>query len=455
MKVVVVGGGLAGVSCALELADQGHRVSLLERAPQLGGLCRSVVDPVAGRVDTGQHVYLGSCTALEQFLGRIGARPQLSQRRLALVVVDPASGVSRRLGAAPLPAPLHLLPVLLGWPGLGPAAMAQAARIRSSLRHGDHGHLDQVPARSWLESLGQAEAIIENLWEPFLVSACNVKLERCSAAVAAFVIRQGLLSSPLAGAIRVPGTDLTAWLHPPADRALQQAGVEVRLRSRAAAVTRLESGAFEIVDSDGGRVAADRVVLATAAQQASRLLREGGLVEPRVEAAARLADSPIVNVHLFTDRPFLPGPIVLVPRSPLQWMFDRSALDRSHGDGPFHSAISISAADVEIGIPEDELIAQMWRLCQSTFPGASRAQLLHARVTREAHATFAAGPGSNALRPGPRSQLPGLLLAGSWTDTGWPATMEGAVRSGQAAAAACPPGSSSAELGDRVGLAVG
>jgi len=455
MKVVVIGGGLAGISCALGLADQGHQVSLLERAPQLGGLCRSVVDPIAGRVDTGQHVYLGSCTALEEFLQRIGAHPQHRQRRLALVVADPASGISRRLAAAPLPAPLHLLPVLLGWPGLGLPAMVQAERIRSALRHGDQGQLDQVPARSWLQSLGQGEAIIDNLWEPFLVAACNVSLERCSAALAAFVIRQGLLSSPAAGAIRVPGTDLTAWLHPPAERALRKAGVEVRLRSRAAAVSRPEHGAFEIVDADGGRMAADRVVLATAAAQASRLLREGGLIEPQVEAAAGLADSPIVNIHLFTDRPFLPGPIVLVPRSPLQWLFDRSALDPSPGDGPFHSAISISAADAEIGTPEDELIARMWRLCQSTFPGGSRAQLLHARVTREAHATFAARPGSNSLRPGPRSRLSGLLLAGSWTDTGWPATMEGAVRSGQAAAAACPPGSGSAELGRRTRLVVG
>jgi uncharacterized protein with NAD-binding domain and iron-sulfur cluster len=152
MRTVVVGGGLAGISCALGLADRGHQVSLVERAPQLGGLCRSVDDPVAGRVDTGQHVYLGSCTALEGFLERIGARPQLRQRRLGLVVVDPVSGRSRQLVAAPLPAPLHLLPVLLGWPGLTAAGQAQAARGGAGGGHPGAGRRDPGPAPSMLAS---------------------------------------------------------------------------------------------------------------------------------------------------------------------------------------------------------------------------------------------------------------------------------------------------------------
>jgi hypothetical protein len=284
-----------------------------------------------------------------------------------------------------------------------------------------------------------------------LVSACNVRRERCSAALAAFVIRQGLLSSAGAGAIRVPGTDLTGWLHPPAEQALRGAGVSLRLRARATALMAGPKGGFELVDSDGARLAADMVVLATAPAQANRLIQEGGLSEALVAGAAELPDSPIVNVHLFSDRPFLPGQIVVVPGSPLQWLFDRSALNPDPAAGPFQSAISISAADAEIGTPEDQLIGRLWQLCQRTFPAASRAHLLHARVTREAHATFAAWPGSNSRRPGARSQIPGLLLAGSWTDTSWPATMEGEVRCGQAAAAAA----GSAELADRGRLAVG
>ncbi len=437
-ETIVVGGGLAGIACALELADHGHRVSLLERATTLGGLCRSVQDPLLGRVDTGQHVYLGCCTELERLLERLQVAPSLRQSRLELTVVDPATATVRRLRAAALPALLHLLPVLLRWPGLGPAAVMEVRRVAQGLRGQPAAELDDVPARGWLESLGQSPTVIRTLWEPLLVAACNLDLQSCSAAAAAQVISEGLLGSPSAAALRVPGTDLSSWLGPPAERALSRAGVHVRLRWRAQEVSRTEEGRLRVSDSEGAGLDADQVVLATRAGHALGLLRRGGLGDPGVELAAGLPDSPIVNVHLFTDRPFLPGSVVVVPRSPLQWLFDRTALSPQADSNPgiYHSAISISAAKKEIAVAEDRLSATMWQLCQSTFPAASRARLLGSRVTREAHATFAPITGSQRLRPGPRTSIPGLLVAGSWTATGWPATMEGAVRSGRAAAAA-------------------
>ena len=434
---IVVGGGLAGISCALGLADRGHRVTLLERAPTLGGLCRSIPDPVMGRVDTGQHVYLGCCTELERLLERLRVAPSLRQTRLDLTVVDPATATARRLRAAPLPAPAHLLPVVLGWPGLGLAAIPEVQRVARSLHGLALGELDDVPAQGWLESLGQGPTVIRTLWEPLLVSACNLDLRACSAAAAARVISEGLLGSPRAAALRVPGTDLSAWLGPPAERALSRAGVEVRLRWRAHGVSLTEDGGFRVSDAGGAGLTADRVVLATSAQHALGLLRRGGLEDSGIERAATLPDSPIVNVHLFTDRPFLPGPVVVVPRSPLQWLFDRTELSSEAGSSPeiYHSAISISAAQDEVVVAEDRLADTMWQLCRSTFPAASRARLVGSRVTREAHATFAPVTGSERLRPGAATSIPGLLVAGSWTATGWPATMEGAVRSGAAAAA--------------------
>jgi squalene-associated FAD-dependent desaturase len=440
VKVVVVGGGLAGISCALQLADRGHSVTLLERASHLGGLCRSVEDPVAGRVDTGQHVYLGCCTELERLLERIGARPALRQRRLRLTVVEPGGKSSRLLEAANLPAPLHLLPVLLRWPGLPASAVLQAARVARAASPQDPMVLDGVPALAWLQSLGQDPGTIDRLWEPFLVSACNVSLARCSAALAAYVIQEGLLRSAQAGALRLPGTDLTSWLNPKAELALAAAGVDVHRGLRATAARRSEGGGFEVTDAGGGAVRAEVLVLATAAAQAQRLLQAGGIQDPLVKSAAELPDSPIVNLHLFTDRPFLPGPVVVVPRSPLQWLFDRSAIDGTADgpDVPYHSAISLSAADDTVGVAEGELTDRLWGLCQAIFPAAARARLVHSRVTREAHATFSPLPGSGGQRPGAHSSTPGILLAGSWTDTGWPATMEGAVRSGVTAASAAP-----------------
>ncbi|MHB1501129.1 MAG: hydroxysqualene dehydroxylase HpnE [Candidatus Dormibacteria bacterium] len=438
LETVVIGGGLAGISAALHLADRGHRVRLLERAPALGGLCRSVPDPTMGRVDTGQHVYLGCCTQLELLLARLGVVPSLRQRRLELMVVDPATAETRLLRAAPLPPPLHLLPMLARWPGLPRGQVAGARRVLSNLRSGSSNRLDDVPALSWLESLGQSPAVIRAVWEPLLVAACNLDLASCSAAAAAQVIREGLLGSARGAALRVPGTDLTSWLGPPSERALTRAGVEVRLRVRAQGVSRGADGRLQVADGQGSSLSADRVVLATRAAHALGLLRRGGLNDPGLERAAELPDSPIVNVHLFTDRPFLPHPIVVVPRSPLQWLFDRSALSPEEGlmEGIHHSAISISAAEDEIGVAEDRLTKTMWELCRSTFPAASRARLIGSRVTREAHATFAPVTGSSRLRPGPVTTVPGVVVAGSWTATGWPATMEGAVRSGAAAATA-------------------
>lgn len=430
----MVGGGLAGVAAALGLADRGWRVSLIERHAELGGLCRSVPDDTAGRVDTGQHVYLGCCQELEALLARLGVRPAIRQDRLELTVVDRTSGAWRRLRSWRLPAPGHLAPVLLRWPGLPRWAATRAGAVATALRESDPG-LDEVPARAWLQSLGQPEALIELVWEPFLVSATNVGLDRCSAELAAFVIRRGLLSSPGAGALRIPGTDLTRWLDPPARAALRGAQVELRLGHRAISVTRQQSG-WRVELAEGDQISCEVVVLAVPAAAGLRLVSQLGESLPGLTAAAALPLSPIVNVHLFTDRPFLPGPVVVVPASPLQWLFDRSAIDSDADASDFHTAISISAADREVTTSEAELISSFWALCQTTFPAAARAHLRQARATREANATFAPIPGSASARPDGITGLPGLLLAGSWTDTGWPATMEGAVRSGNRAAAA-------------------
>ncbi|MGC2191718.1 MAG: hydroxysqualene dehydroxylase HpnE [Candidatus Dormiibacterota bacterium] len=455
MEALVVGGGLAGISAALELVDQGAQVTLVERAPVLGGLCRSVPDPVAGRVDTGQHVYLGCCFELERFLGRIGVEPAWRQQRLELVVANSRTGVTRRLQAAPLPAPAHLLPVLLRWPGLPTRQLVRTAAVASALRSLtalDQGLLDTVPARSWLHSLGQDNLAIRQLWDPFLISACNVSLDRCSASLAAYVIREGLLGSGDAGALRIPSTDLTAWLDHPCQLRLAAAGAEVKLRWRVAELLPGRVRRHLLRNAEGEELEADVVVLAGPAQAAKRLLAGRGVSDPTVDAAAALPTSPIVNLHLFTDRPFLPGPVVTAPGSPLQWLFDRSRLGEAEisidGSPVFHSAISLSSADQMIGVAESAVTENLWPLCQDLFPAARRARLRHSRVTREAAATFAALPGSASARPGPATPLEGVWLAGNWTDTGWPATMEGAVRSGRTAALAAA-GKASTPIADR------
>ncbi len=442
---VVVGGGLAGIAAALRLADLGHRVTLVERQGVLGGLCRSVPDPVAGRVDTGQHVFLGCCSSLERLLARLRARPAVRQRHLELTVAS--AGSARTLRTQPLPSPLHLASALARWPGLGAGDRARAARLGLHVAGLDEptlALLDPVPCLGWLQAHGQSATACTWLWEPILVASCNVALAECSAGVAAFVIREGLMRGPAAGALRVPRTDLTAWLDPPARRALSAAGVVLRLRWRATAVEagardRLAVQGVGTAEGAGPPLGAETVVVAVPAVAARRLRAPELRGDPPLAAAAALADSPIVNWHLFLDRPILPAPVVVVPESPLQWCFDRTALaggGAASGSGPFHVAVSLSAADAWARLPGDEVAARLWSACQLAFPAARRARLLHHRVTREAHATFAAVPGSARARPGPGTAHPAIALAGSWTATGWPATMEGAVRSGEAAARA-------------------
>ncbi|MGH7640117.1 MAG: hydroxysqualene dehydroxylase HpnE [Candidatus Dormibacteria bacterium] len=439
--MAVVGGGLAGVTAALELAGRGATVVMVERARVLGGLCRSVADPVAGRVDTGQHVYLGCCTELERLLEQVGAEPAWRQTRLELVVASPNTGISRRLRASALPPPLHLATMLLRWPGLRTRQLVGTWTVAAALRSlspQDEVLLDVVPALAWLQGLGQDAVAIRRLWEPFLVSACNVPLDSCSARVAAFVIREGLLQGSAEGALRIPKTDLTLWLDPGCRRALAAAKVELHLGWRATTVQPGAARRYRLLNNRGDEVEADQLVLSASAHASLGVLRPLGVADPILEAAASLPQSPIVNLHLFTDRPFLPGPVVAVPGSPLQWVFDRSQLGERdldlEGEPIFHSAISLSAADEAVSRPEREVVERLWPLCQELFPAARRARLRHSRVTRERAATFAAGPGSAGSRPGPRTTLEGVWLAGAWTDTGWPATMEGAVRSGRRAA---------------------
>ncbi len=378
-----MGGGLAGINAALELADRGARVTLVERAQVLGGLCRSVPDPVAGRVDTGQHVYLGCCTELERFLGRLQVKPAWRQERLELVVASPRSGTTRRLRAARLPAPAHLLPILLRWPGLPTRQLVQTAAVAASLHSfgpGDQARLDDVPARSWLYSLGQDDVAISRLWEPFLISACNVGLDRCSAGLAAYVIREGLLGAGDAGALRIPATDLTKWLDPPARRQLISLGVDVRLRWRASELEPGNARRHLVRSSDGVELECDELVLAGSAASARRILGSRGISDPGVDAAAALPNSPIVNLHLFTDRPFLPGPVVAAPGSPLQWLFDRSRLGEEEqsieGQPVFHSAISLSAAEETIGVGEATVTERALATLSRSLPGRQESALV-------------------------------------------------------------------------------
>ncbi|MET9518930.1 hydroxysqualene dehydroxylase HpnE [Streptomyces sp. NPDC002994] len=434
---VVVGGGLAGVTAALQLAEAGMRVTLLEGRPRLGGLAFSFRRGDL-TVDNGQHVYLRCCTAYRWFLERVGGAALAPlQSRLDVPVLDVGRAAGPRLGRlrrTALPVPLHLAASLATYPHLSLAERASVGRAALALKKLDPADpaLDGVDFATWLGRHGQSRRTIEALWDLVGVATLNATAPNASLGLAAMVFKTGLLSEPGAADIgwaHVPLGDLHDTL---ARKALDSAGVRTELRTRVASISRSAEGGWE-VETAGERIAADTVVLAVPQRETHALLPEGV-----IDAPDRLLDigtAPILNLHVVYDRKVLRRPFFAALGSPVQWVFDRTESSGLKGGGQY-LAVSQSAAQDEIDAPVAELRERYLPELERLLPAARGAGVRDFFVTRERTATFAPTPGVGRLRPGARTHAPGLYLAGAWTATGWPATMEGAVRSGITAAGA-------------------
>ncbi|MFD9395475.1 hydroxysqualene dehydroxylase HpnE [Streptomyces sp. NPDC060000] len=431
---VVVGGGLAGVTAALALADAGVRVTLLEGRPRLGGLAFSFRRGEL-TVDNGQHVYLRCCTAYRWFLDRIeGSALAPLQDRLDVPVVDLARPEGRRLGRLrrdALPVPLHLGRSLATYPHLSFAERARVGRAALALKGLDltDPDLDRQDFGSWLTAHGQSARAVEALWDLVGVATLNAVAGDSSLGLAAMVFKTGLLSDPGAADI--------GWAHVPlgelhdrlAREALDSAGVRTEVRTRVTSLSPDGNGKWS-VQVPGETLRADTVVLAVPQREAYDLLPDGAL-----DDAGRLLEigtAPILNVHVVYDRKVLDKPFFAALGTPVQWVFDRtSASGLREGQ---YLALSQSAAQDDIDEPVAALRGRYLPELERLLPGARGAEVRDFFVTRERTATFAPAPGVGRLRPGARTRAPGLYLAGAWTATGWPATMESAVRSGVSAA---------------------
>ncbi|MFJ8042316.1 hydroxysqualene dehydroxylase HpnE [Kitasatospora sp. NPDC096147] len=438
---VVVGGGLAGITAALRLAEAGQRVTLLEARPRLGGLAFSFRRGEL-TVDNGQHVFLRCCTAYRGLIARLGAGRLVEiQPRLDVPVLAVSPDGRRTLGRlrrAGLPVPLHLAGSLASYPHLKPADRLRVVRAAIALKGLDleDPALDRISFAEWLRSHGQTPATTAALWDLVGVATLNATAEQTSLALAAMVFKTGLLSDPGASDIGTAKVPLGDVHHDLALAELERAGVTVRLRTR---VAELKAAGQHAVRLEGGELlTADTVVLAGAQEAAAALLPAGALEHP--EHLDRLGHAPILNVHVVYDRRLLRQPFFAALGSPVQWVFDRTAHSGLAVPGAQYLALSQSAVQDEIDLPVAELRERYLPELERLLPAAREAEVLDFFVTRERTATFAPAPGTAALRPGPVTRVPGLLLAGAWTATGWPATMEGAVRSGHAAADAALTG---------------
>ncbi|MGH3731838.1 MAG: hydroxysqualene dehydroxylase HpnE [Acidimicrobiales bacterium] len=425
-RTLVIGGGLAGISAALTLADAGVEVALIERRPHLGGLTTSI-ERDGYSFDNGQHVFLGCCSAYRDLIARLGANDMVYlQSRLDVPVLAPGGqrGTIRR---SRLPAPFHLVSALARYRLLSlpeRISLVRPALALARLKPGDPA-LDDVNFGDWLRRRGQSSRAITRLWNLIIQPTLNVTVDDASLALAAQVFQVGFLrtaSGADMGWSKVP----LAQLHGDyALRALQAAGVTAHLNATAHSITREAGGAF-VVATDDEQFRGGAVIVATPPRTAAAL----GVLDSDI--ALELGSSPIVNVQFVFDRKVMDLDMAACVDSPIEFIFDRS--DAAGTRTGQCLVISLSAAHAYLATGSSELIPRFREALGDLFPLTRDAHVLSAVVTREATATFRASPGVEHLRASASSSDPAIFLAGAWCDTGWPATMEGAVRSGCQAA---------------------
>jgi len=434
--VTVVGGGLAGLSAACALADSGCKVTLLERRPYLGGRASSYEHPgTSETVDNCQHVLLGCCTNLIAFYERLGVRDKIRWYD-ELTFVEPG-GRQSKIWPSLWPAPLHNLPAF---------AMARSLSLRDKLAisRAMMSLIARLPEEtgedflSWLRRHGQTQTAIDRFWKVVLVSALNEDLDRSSVYYAAQVFRESFLKSAEAGVMGVPRVPLSELYGVAADY-IRARGGEVRLRASAEDFRAGAEGTR--VGSAGQDVAGDYLVLAVPFDVLAKMLPADPAAEPLHHALRKFEHSPITGIHFWFDRQITElDHAVLLDRT-IQWMFHKSKLlgrENENGKretGSYVELVVSSSKDL-VEKSKQEILELALRELAEFFPAVRTATVLKQTVIKEVHATYSARPLSDEYRPPTETAWPRVFLAGDWTATGWPATMEGAVRSGYKAAEA-------------------
>jgi squalene-associated FAD-dependent desaturase len=413
-RVAVIGAGLAGLAAAVALSDAGCAVDIFERSRLLGGRATSfVLDGV--EVDNGQHVFLTCCTSFIAFLARLDMdRHMYLQPRFEAVVFAP-DGRRCDLRAVDAPAPLHLLPAVLRYRFLSPAGRLRLVLALMAARTARPA--EGQPFAAWLAAHGQGDDALRAFWRPFFVPALNAPLEEAPLRDALFVLRTAFLHDRSAARF--------GYSRVPLARVAQAAAARVRrvhTETPVRAILEGPRGCAAGIELDSGeRLAYDGVCIATPPQQAARLLRS--IAARAADRIGCYASRPIVDVHLWHSAAGLGFDFAALVDSPVQWIFQKA---------PGYLVCSISDALDFVGRPRDELVALCWDAVHAALPGLRTARLLRGAATRVVEATFA--PAAGQPRATASTDIPNIVLAGSWTDTGWPDTMESAVRSGYQAA---------------------
>jgi hydroxysqualene dehydroxylase len=425
--VIVIGGGFAGLSAATVLAGKGFRVLVLEARPSLGGRASAFVDPSTGeRVDNGQHILTGAYRETFRFLRRIGTESRVYlQPGLSVDIID-REGRPSRLACPAIPAPLHMLVGAMRWGAIDWQDRKALMRMRKGGRPGAD---PQSTVRQWLEWHEQTPRLIELLWEPLAVAALNQSIDEASGEMFANVLKRTFTMRRRDSSLGLVRCALDELYTIPSKAYVEERRGEVKTNALARVKVALP---WPTVHVRNETFRARAIVCATAWYSLPTLFEGAALPADVIKAAESTAASPIVTVNLWFDRPVTSSTFVGLPGRAMQWVFDKRAL---FGESASHLSLVSSGASAIVDRSNQDLVDLALEELRAALPSVGDAELRRAVVVREKRATFSVAPGQ-PRRPNTRTGLPGLFLAGDWIETGLPATIESAVVSGHAAAAA-------------------
>ncbi len=433
-SVAVVGAGVAGLTAASALAEAGYEVQLLERRPFVGGRASSYEHPALGEVVDCQHVLLGCCTSLMQLYERSGMSDKI--RWYDKLTFLESNGRASEFSANGLPAPLHFSAGFLRAPMLGLRDKIAIARGMSQFLTGIPPNDTQSFAQ-WLKRTGQTERAIRHFWEPVVVCTLNDGFEECSTRHCAHVFRELFLRSPGGAKLGIPTIPLSD-LYSHAASLIESLGGSVHLRSSVESLARDPDGRWCLVTNQGEFVA-DAVVLALPFEQVQKLIQK----MPRNAEADQLAinltqfvHSPYTTVHLWFDREITDLHHAALLDTRIQWIFHKSRIRGAAPEQGSYVELVIAASEDSLRQERAEILSGAIEELALFFPEVKKARVVKSGILKEARATFSVLPGLDKLRPDAESPWRGVFLAGDWTNTGWPSTMESAARSGYLAAEA-------------------
>jgi squalene-associated FAD-dependent desaturase len=440
-EVVVIGGGIAGLAAGVRLIQLRMKPIVLEKRPFLGGRAYSFTDSETGsEIDNGQHVFVGACDQFQQYIRDIGAWDQVRlEKRLELPVLK--NGRLSWLRARKLPGLLANLSALLGYRHVGIRGKLLILWGLLSIRltrPGPGSPHDRITFEDWLRDHGQNDETIRNFWNLIILPSLNDDISVVSAYTGIMLFKIALLGAAGNPAMGVPLVGLSTLAGENARNFIEQHGGEIRTGVEVASLSIDNARITGVVTVNGELIEGDAVISAVPAAALTPLL-PGGSEETDgpddfFTPAESIKTAPIVAVHIWYDRPVLRQKYVAVLDSPLQWVFNDTELkSRDDGAGQ-HIVISLSGAWEWKDRSKQELREIFTTEMALVFPEAQKAAITKFAVVKMLEATFRAIPGTQSARLSQRTPLPGLYLAGDWTDTGWPSTMESAVRSGNLAA---------------------